>query len=860
MKNIFLPLTILFLLFGANTGMSQSKDTYTIKTNQENYVFEDLMKLIQKQTGLNASYPGNNNLGKKKVYLGKKSYQLRVILDKISLQLQVKYKIIGKQIAFKQIPPKTVTISGYIKDANNGEDLIGAACYIKELKKGTITNPYGFYSLSIPSGYYTVSFSFLGTKTQTQVLEITDNKNINIELAADNLQIQEVVVRGEAAASNVERAEMSVVKIPASTIKKLPALMGEVDLIKAVQMLPGVKPAAEGSSGFSVRGGNPDQNLLLLDEAPVYNASHLLGFFSIFNNDALSDMKLYKGDIPASVGGRLSSFLDIRMKNGNSKKFSGNGGIGTVSSRLTLEGPIGKNEKTSFMLSGRRSYADLFLKLSSDEDVKDNTVYFYDVNAKINHRFNDKNRLFVSTYLGKDKFKSNENELNYGNKTVSLRWNHLFSNKLFSNATFLYSKYDYELSNRLGADAFKWQSNMEDYSAKLDFNYFLNANNNIKFGGIFTYHKLEPGHAFGLGEQSLFSDYRVNESNALEEGLYISNEQKIGDRLTLKYGLRFSMFNNVGKGTVYDFDENYNVVDSTTYKKGDIFNTYTNWEPRFGLKYTVGPTSSVKMSYSRTTQYMQLTQNSTGGLPLDVWFPASPNVKPQTSDQFAVGYFRNFRDNTIEMSLEGYYKKMHNAIDFKDFADLLLNKHLEGELRTGSAEAYGFELTTNLSFNRLQGWIGYTWSRTKRTMEGINNGQSYRSPYDVPHNIKAALSYKLTKRTTVSANFTYSTGSPVTYPVGRAEYQGALIKIYSDRNSYRMPDNHRLDLAVTLKGKKKPGRKWEGEWNFSLYNAYGRKNPWYISFTQDDDNPNVMKAEKTYLFTFVPSITYNFKF
>lgn len=860
MKNIFLPLTILFLLFGANTGMSQSKDNYTIKTNQENYVFEDLMKLIQKQTGLNASYPGNNNLGKKKVYLGKKSYQLRVILDKISLQLQVKYKIIGKQIAFKQIPPKTVTISGYIKDENNGEDLIGAACYIKELRKGTITNPYGFYSLSIPAGYYTVSYSFLGTKTQTQVLEITDNKSMNIELSADNLQIQEVVVRGEAAASNVERAEMSVVKIPASTIKKLPALMGEVDLIKAVQMLPGVKPAAEGSSGFSVRGGNPDQNLLLLDEAPVYNASHLLGFFSIFNNDALSDMKLYKGDIPASVGGRLSSFLDIRMKNGNSKKFSGNGGIGTVSSRLTLEGPIGKNEKTSFMLSGRRSYADLFLKLSSDEDVKDNTVYFYDVNAKINHRFDDKNRLFVSTYLGKDKFKSNENELNYGNKTVSLRWNHLFSNKLFSNATFLYSKYDYELSNRLGADAFKWQSNMEDYSAKLDFNYFLNANNNIKFGGIFTYHKLEPGHAFGLGEQSLFSDYRVNESNALEEGLYISNEQKIGDRLTLKYGLRFSMFNNIGKGTVYDFDENYNVIDSTTYKKGDIFNTYTNWEPRFGLKYTVGPTSSVKMSYSRTTQYMQLTQNSTGGLPLDVWFPASPNVKPQTSDQFAVGYFRNFRDNTIEMSLEGYYKKMHDAIDFKDFADLLLNKHLEGELRTGSAEAYGFEFTTNLSFNRLQGWIGYTWSRTKRTMKGINNGKSYRSPYDVPHNIKAALSYKLTKRTTVSANFTYSTGSPVTYPVGRAEYQGSLIKIYSDRNSYRMPDNHRLDLAVTLKGKKKPGRKWEGEWNFSLYNAYGRKNPWYISFTQDDDNPNVMKAEKTYLFTFVPSITYNFKF
>lgn len=860
MRNIFLSLTAIFMLLGMNTAMSQQKDKQIIKIDKESYEFEELMNLIKGQTQLNCTYPGEEELGKKKVHFGKKTYQLRVMLDKVCLQLQLKYKIIGKQIAFKKYPAKKVTISGYIKDASNGEDLIGAACYIKELKKGTITNPYGFYSLSIPAGFYTISYSFLGTKTQIKTLEISENMSLNIDLASDNLQIKEVVVKGEAAASNVESAEMSVVKVPASTIKKLPALMGEVDLIKAVQMLPGVKPAAEGSSGFSVRGGNPDQNLLLLDEAPVYNAAHLLGFFSIFNNDALSDMKLYKGDIPAAVGGRLSSFLDIRMKNGNSKKFSGNGGIGTVSSRLTLEGPIGKNEKTSFMLSGRRSYADLFLRLSSDEDVKNNIIYFYDVNAKINHRFNDKNRLFVSTYIGKDKFKSNENELNFGNRTVSLRWNHLFSNKLFSNATFLYSKYDYELSNRLGADAFKWKSNMEDYSAKLDFNYFLNANNNIKFGGVFTYHMFEPGHAYGLGEQSFFSDYRVNESNALEEALYISNEQKIGDRLILKYGLRFSMFNNIGKGTVYDFDENYNVVDSTTYKNGDIFNTYTNWEPRFGLKYSVGPTSSIKASYSRTTQYMQLTQNSTGGLPLDVWFPASPNVKPQTSDQFALGYFRNFRDNTIEMSLEGYYKKMKNSIDFKDFADLLLNKHLEGELRTGDAEAYGFEFTTNLKFNRLQGWVGYTWSRTKRTIDGINDGKSYRSPYDVPHNIKAALSYKLTKRTTVSANFTYSTGAPVTYPVGRAEYQGAFIKIYSGRNSYRMPDNHRLDLALTLKGKKKPGRKWESEWNFSLYNAYGRKNPWYISFNQDEDNPNVMKAEKTYLFTFVPSITYNFKF
>ncbi len=860
MKNIILFLAASLLLLGINPKPVGAQENKVIKTEKDHYSFEELMQLIKKETGLNYTYPSGKGLETKDVYFGKKSYSLNILLDKINLQLNLRSKIIGKQIAFKIIPPKPITISGYIKDQNTGEDLIGASCYIRELEKGTIANEYGFYSLSIPSGYYTVSYSFLGTKTETRTLEILKDQSINIELGTDSKQIKEVVVTADGGLKNVERAEMSVIQLPVSAVKRLPALMGEIDLIKTVQMLPGVKPASEGSTGFSVRGGNPDQNLLLLDEAPVYNAAHLLGFFSIFNGDALSDLKLYKGDIPASVGGRLSSLLDIRMKNGNSKKFSGNGGIGTVSSRLTLEGPIGKNEKTSFLLSGRRSYADLFLKLSSDEEVKDNIVYFYDLNAKINHRFNDKNRLFVSAYMGRDKFKSNENELNFGNQTVTVRWNHLFSNKLFLNTTLLYSKYNYELSNSLGADAFKWESNLEDYSTKLDFNYFLNSNNTIKFGGIVTYHKFEPGHAYGLGDQSFLGDYKVNESNALESGLYVSNEQKVGSRLTLKYGLRFSMFNNIGAGTVYNLDENYEVDGSKSYKKGDIYKTYTNLEPRLGLKYTLSPTSSVKASYTRTAQYMQLTQNSTGGMPLDVWFPSSPNVKPQKSDQFALGYFRNFRNNTIEMSLEGYYKKLTNTIDFKDFADLLLNKELEAELRFGSAKAYGFEFMTNLNFNRLQGWFGYTWSRTERTIKGINDGNSYRSPYDVPHDFKVALSYKITPRTTISANFKYSTGAPVTYPVGRAEYQGAFIKVYSDRNSYRMPDNHRLDLALTLKGKKKPNRKWEGEWNFSLYNAYGRKNPWYVTFKQDEDNSKVMKAEKTYLFTFVPSVTYNFKF
>ncbi len=821
MKDVTFFLKTSLLLLGISFTAKGAQESKLIKIEKSHYVFDERRSLKQEEAVLDYIY----------------SEELKL-----------------------DVPPAPVTISGYIKEKSTGEDLIGASFYVHELKMGTVANEYGFYSLSIPAGTYTVSYSFLGTKTETRTLEVLKDQTINIELGTDNQQIEEVVVTAGGVLKNVERAEMSVVRLPVSVVKGLPALMGESDLIKTIQMLPGIKPAAEGSSGFSVRGGNPDQNLLLLDEAPVYNAAHLLGFFSVFNGDALSDLKMYKGDIPASFGGRLASLLDIRMKNGNSKKFSGSGGIGTVSSRLTLEGPIGKQEKTSFLLAGRRSYADLFLKLSSDEKIKNNTVYFYDLNAKVNHRFNDKNRLFISSYMGTDKFKSDESQFAFGNQTVTVRWNHLFSNKLFSNTTFLYSKYNYELSNELGVNAFKWNSNLEDYSAKLDFNYFLNSNNKIKFGAAFTYHQFEPGHAFGLGDEAIFGDYKVDESNALELGAYLSNEQKLGDRLTLKYGLRLSMFSNVGEGTVYDLDENYEVTGMNTYKKGDVYNTYVNLEPRLGLKFTLDPVSSVKASYSRTVQYMQLAQNSTGGMPLDIWFPSSPNVKPQKSDQFALGYFRNFRDNTIEMSLETYYKKLQNSIDFKDFAELLLNKELDAELRFGSTEAYGFEFMTNLNFDRLQGWFGYTWSRTERTIEEINDGVSYRSPYDVPHDFKAALSYKLTPRTLVSANFTYSTGKPITYPVGRGEYQGSFIKIYSDRNAYRMPDNHRLDLALTLKGKKKPNQKWEGEWNFSLYNAYGRKNPWYITFKQDEDNSKLIKAEKTYLFTFVPSITYNFKF
>jgi hypothetical protein len=846
------------LIFMVSSVNSQNLFEKTIATTNQSYTFASAVKLIENNTGLKCNYPYSYKNEHKKIFLGKQSYRLDVLLDKIALQLDIDYELDQNNLSFVTDAKNKYTISGYIRDNTNGEDLIGATCYVKGLKIGTASNTYGFYSITLPKGQHELIFSFIGNQAVSKKIDLQKDIVLNVNLEPEAEQITEVVVTGKSSNQNVEKAEMSVVNLPTSIIKKLPALMGEADLIKTVQMLPGVKPASEGSSGFSVRGGNPDQNLLLLDEAPVYNASHLLGFFSVFNNDAISDLKLYKGDIPANFGGRLSSILDIKMKNGNAKKFSMQGGLGTISSRLTLEGPIG--EKTSFIVSGRRSYMDLFLRMSSNEDVKDNIVYFYDLNAKITHRFNDRNRLFVSSYLGRDVFKSKDMGFDFGNQTFSLRWNHLFNNKLFCNTTALFSTYNYELNSDDASTGFVWDSKMQDKSLKLDFTYFLNTNNTVKFGASTIYHSFDPGNARAKGAKSFISEYKVPGSNALENAAYITNEQKIGSRLTLKYGIRFSNFNHMGSTTVYHFDEKYNLVDSSKYKKGEVIKTYSDWEPRLGLKFTINEKSSAKLSYSKTTQYMQLSQNSTGGMPLDVWFPASKNIKPQYANQYALGYFRNVFDNKLELSFETYYKKMKNTIDFKDFASLLLNKQIEGEVRVGESEAYGFEFMANLNLKKLQGWIGYTYSDASRTIADINNGKKYNSPYDITHNVKATLSYDINELVNLSANFTYSTGAPATYPVARGIYHGENIKVYSDRNSYRMEDNHRLDLGLTIKSKKNKTRRYKTEWNFSVYNIYGRKNPWAISFKEEDDNPNVIYAEKTYLFTFVPSITFNFKY
>jgi outer membrane cobalamin receptor len=752
------------------------------------------------------------------------------------------------------------TISGFIKDAETGEELIGASVLIRELRTGVTSNVYGFYSISLPEGAYTLVFSFVGFEPKEKSLKLSASNTLNVELKAQQKLLDEIVVTSSRPEDNIQRNEMSTVRLEARTIQRIPALMGEVDVIKAIQLLPGVQTASEGSSGFSVRGGSPDQNLILLDEATVYNASHLLGFFSVFNNDAVKDVTLHKGDIPPSSGGRLASVLDVRMKEGNSKKFSATGGVGTISSRLMLEGPIA-SENTSFMVSGRRTYADIFLPFARDENVRDNTLYFYDLNAKVNHRFNDNNRIFISGYFGRDIFKNEFGSIGFGNRTMTLRWNHLFSQRLFSNFTLVHSRYDYEIGTPSGRpDAFLWQSGMKDHSAKADFNYYITPAFTFRFGGSTTFHLFDPGQARGLGDESLFSEFIVPRSYALQHGLYAGIEQNLGEKLNVKYGVRWSAFQNSGKSTVYYYNDEFVKYDSAFFPSARIYNTYHGFEPRLGINYILNGVSSVKATYSRTRQYIHLAQNSTAGTPLDLWFASSPNVKPQIADQYAIGYFRNFRNNTIETSAEVYYKNMQNTIDFKDHAELLLNPEMEAELRFGKSWAYGLELMMRLSDTRVNGWISYTYSLSRRKFDHINNGRVYSSPYDRPHDVSVVLNVDVSRRVVASANWVYSTGSPITLPVGRAQYGNTFIPIYSDRNAYRLPDYHRLDLAVILSGRERANRRWQGEWNFSVYNAYGRKNVWAVNFVQNENNPNRLQAQKTYLFSVVPAITYNFKF
>ncbi len=754
-----------------------------------------------------------------------------------------------------------VVISGYVRDAETGEELIGANVVVLENGSGTVTNAYGYYSLSLDPGFYTLVCSYVGYMAERIPLSLGSDQELHIELKESLLELEEVTVIAEAGNANITRVETGSTQLPIHSIRKIPALMGEVDVIKAIQLLPGVQVTSEGSSGFSVRGGSPDQNMILLDEATVYNASHVMGFFSVFNNDAIKDVKLYKGDIPASSGGRLSSLLDIRMKDGNNRKFTATGGIGTISSRLTLEGPV-FTDKVSFILSGRRTYADIFLLFSKDTTLQGSKLYFYDLNGKLKYNINDKNRIFLSGYFGKDVFSSEYSGMGFGNRTFTFRWNHLFSKKLFSNFTLLNSHYFYDLGTPEGGSGpqFSWVSYLDDYGGKADFSWYMTPEHTFDFGISSVYHIIKPGAVTTTDEEGAKTKTELSYNNALESAVYLSGESKIGEHIALRYGLRYSLFNNVGPSTVFNFDGEYEIEDSTVYVDGDFFNTFKGLEPRLAANFILGERSSIKTSYSRTRQYLQMASNSTAGTPLDIWFPASPNVEPQLSDQVSVGYFRNFLDNKIESSVEVYYKKMDHAIDFRDHAELYLNPMLEAELRFGEATSYGAELFVKYDFSKFTGWLSYTYSKTMRDFPEINDGKPYPAPYDKPHDLSLVFSYDFTERIQVGATWVYSTGIPFTLPSGRYEIMGNILPVYTGRNEYRLPDYHRLDLSFTLRDKKKPGRKWHNEFNLSIYNVYARKNAWTLNFIQDDSDPNLAYAEMTYLFSILPAFTYNFRF
>lgn len=775
-------------------------------------------------------------------------------------------------ITINSLLAQKYTISGYIKDQNTGEELIGANVYVKELKTGVVANFYGFYSVTLPVGTYHFVYSFIGYDNVEKELKITKSEMLTVELPVASKTLDVVEVTGERRDKNIKAIEMSTNKLQMKSIKTIPVLFGEVDVLKTIQLLPGVSSGAEGSTGFHVRGGSADQNLILLDGAPVYNASHAGGIFSVFNGDAIKDMKLYKGGIPAEYGGRLASVLDIRMKEGNSKRFAGSGGIGLISSRLSIEGPIIK-DKSSFVLNGRRTYLDLFFPLAKDTLLHDVKTYFHDFNAKINYTINDKNKIYLSGYFGRDVLQPMPSfRMDYGNTTGTVRMNHIFSEKIFSNFMFIYSNFDYKLSSPEGVMAFDWTSNIIDYSLKNNYNFFLNPKNTLKFGWGVTLHKFKPGVMKPMGN-SQFQPITLENKHALEYIGFVSNEQKFTANFSLQYGLRYSVFQNIGPATEFKFAYNneldkYKVTDAIKHSKYEIYNTYMALLPRLGARYTINENSSVKASYNRTTQYIHLASNTTIATPIDIYFSSSPNVKPQYANQVAAGYFRNFLSHTLEASIEVYYKKMNNSIDFRNHAELFLNDTLEREFRYGSAYSYGLEFLLRKNIGQFTGWISYTLSKTMREIKAIKD-EPYFAPYDKPHDVSIVASYNLTKYINVSSTWVYSTALPRTLPTGKFTYQGKVIPIYSDRNNIRLPntDYHRLDFACTIYSKKAEDRKrkkrwknFESSWTFSVYNLYARKNPFSITFIEDENDPTKMQAQMVYLFKVLPSVSWNFKF
>lgn len=766
------------------------------------------------------------------------------------------------------------TISGIIQDQNTNETLIGVTVLFPELNTGTTTNEYGFYSITLPKGSYKLQLSYIGYTDKLETILLNDNLKRNFLLNEATESLEEVIITENIEKLSIRKPQMSVNALTSATIKQIPVVLGEADVLKAITLLPGVTNAGEGSSGFNVRGGAADQNLILLDEATVYNSSHLFGLFSVFNPDAIKDLKLYKGGIPARYGGRVASVLDIYQKEGNSKEFHANGGIGVVSSRLLLEGPLEK-DKGSFLLGGRSSYAHLFLPLFD----LDNVAYFYDLNTKLSYKLNDNNNIYLSGYFGRDVFSLADSFENiYGNTVVNFRWNHLFNDKLFSNMSLIYSDYYYGLN--LDFVEFKWNSGIQNFNFKYDFKHYINNNFKLQYGLNSIYYKFNPGEIEPSTPTSGINAEKLIDKYAFENALYLDAEHKVLKNLTLAYGLRLSTFNRLGQSEINIYENNQAVIfnnDFQIYQSADAIGTETvsknktiksflNLEPRFSAAYQFNRNTSVKTSYNRMSQYLHLLSNTSSPTPLDIWAPSGKFIKPQILDQYAIGYFKNLKDGDFSLEIESFYKDVKNRIDYIDGADLIANDAIEQVILNGKARAYGLEILFRKNEGRFKGWLAYTISKSEQKTEGrtpletgINNGEWYNTGYDKTHDLSITTSYNLNKKWDFNANFLFQTGQPTTYPNSQYVYNNIVIPNYSARNSTRLPTYHRLDLSATYKPKPEKTKGWQGSWVFGIYNAYNRRNATSISFAQNEDTGN-NEATRLAIFGIVPSVSYNFKF
>jgi hypothetical protein len=776
----------------------------------------------------------------------------------------------GILLSLFSVAQRKITLSGYVQDASNGESLIGVNIYESNKRAGTTSNEYGYYALSLQPGRYVIIFQYIGYQTEKKEITLTQNTKLDIRLKPETQQLAEVVVSTERADRNVTSVEMSTAKLDVKEIARVPQLLGEVDIIRTLTLMPGITTVGEGANGFNVRGGNIDQNLVLLDESPLYNSTHLFGFFSIINADATKDVKVYKGGIPAEYGGRLSSVVDIRQREGNDQRFSAIGGIGTLSSRLTLEGPI-QREKASYLISARRSYADLFLRLSPDSNINNNILYFYDLNTKINYRINDRHRIYLSGYFGRDVLGiRNLVNFNWGNITGTARWNWVISDRLFSNTTLVASNYDYSFGTPEEEEFnFRLQSQIRNYNFGQKFTFFRSNKLTEDFGFNVIYYDFLPANVTGTIPLRLQNEY------ALEPAAYYSAEWKATNRFTLQYGLRYSMFYNIGPYnlTLYSntsFPREDEIIDIVPYRSGEVIREFVGpdgLEPRIGMNYLLNDESSVKLSYNRMRQYIHLISNTTSALPIDLWRPSGQYIEPSTADQIAIGYFRNFKNNTWETSIEFFFKDMRNLVDYRDGADLFFNERIETQLVAGLGRAYGVEILIRKNTGKLTGWIAYTLSRSERLVRGnlpgatINQGNWYKANFDRPHDLAIVASYQWNNQWETGATFIYQTGRPFTIPYGRFETEGLIAPYNPLRNNGRIPDFHRLDLSATYYPKSYFHKKWKSYWNFGAFNLYNRRNAFSVYLREVENQPNQTEAIRlAILGSIIPYVTYNFKF